>query len=555
MAKLGSITSATDITAGGGGGGATQALMETRMTAVAATIDAAVKTLRTAGYSLPGDGGHGLYRRLNAVPSAPTNPGYIRSIDRYKLDGTTDATHGGYWELVAKNEPLYLEQFGGTADYWIITRTAASTVNPSPTDNLAAFNFAQEFLLTYINNYQNGAQRLAAGPTIRFGYGGYYFSDELVPTKTIRLEGAGTGYYHDGAGSRLYFAAGKRGIVLKNASPVISGVGSTSISHLFIASLGFGGQTTKHGIEVDTPVSIEHCSVVGFGGNGIDITADVTGGTNANGFYLSHLIIYNNAGDGVFCQGGDFNAGSGYSLNCAANGGYGINDSSFLGNPWYSCHTATNAAGSYYLIGSSSRSALYTCYSESDQPPAVVGTNTLVMGGLHAAGVTLADGALVILNDSIYPFSLAALTADNIFRVRTRAASNVVIRVQPESGGFPFDFRFENTYKLLGWNYNNSLWINYLTTEGTTLTQGRSAAIGPGKYFLPDGFWLGGHGGANVANGPRFLGFADAAPTTGAWAVGDKLFNMAPTAGGSEGWVCVTAGTPGTWKTFGAISA
>jgi parallel beta-helix repeat protein len=45
-----------------------------------------------------------------------------------------------------------------------------------------------------------------------------------------------------------------------------------------------------------------------------------------------------------------------------------------------------------------------------------------------------------------------------------------------------------------------------------------------------------------------------AAPTTGTYNVGDIFYNSAPTAGGYIGWVCVTAGTPGTWKTFGAIS-
>jgi hypothetical protein len=46
-----------------------------------------------------------------------------------------------------------------------------------------------------------------------------------------------------------------------------------------------------------------------------------------------------------------------------------------------------------------------------------------------------------------------------------------------------------------------------------------------------------------------------AAPASGTWAVGDRVFNSAPVAGGTEGWVCVTAGTPGTWKTFGTIAA
>lgn len=49
--------------------------------------------------------------------------------------------------------------------------------------------------------------------------------------------------------------------------------------------------------------------------------------------------------------------------------------------------------------------------------------------------------------------------------------------------------------------------------------------------------------------------FESAAPTTGTYNVGDIVYNSAPTAGGTIGWVCVTAGTPGTWKTFGAIAA
>jgi hypothetical protein len=50
-------------------------------------------------------------------------------------------------------------------------------------------------------------------------------------------------------------------------------------------------------------------------------------------------------------------------------------------------------------------------------------------------------------------------------------------------------------------------------------------------------------------------GIGTDAPTTGTWARGDIVYNSEPSAGGTIGWVCVTAGTPGTWKTFGAIAA
>lgn len=49
--------------------------------------------------------------------------------------------------------------------------------------------------------------------------------------------------------------------------------------------------------------------------------------------------------------------------------------------------------------------------------------------------------------------------------------------------------------------------------------------------------------------------FGTAAPGAGTWFVGDIVWNSAPAAAGTMGWVCTTAGTPGTWKTFGAIAA
>lgn len=46
-----------------------------------------------------------------------------------------------------------------------------------------------------------------------------------------------------------------------------------------------------------------------------------------------------------------------------------------------------------------------------------------------------------------------------------------------------------------------------------------------------------------------------AAPTVGTWKVGDIVYDTTPSASGNIGWVCVTAGTPGTWKTFGTIAS
>lgn len=53
----------------------------------------------------------------------------------------------------------------------------------------------------------------------------------------------------------------------------------------------------------------------------------------------------------------------------------------------------------------------------------------------------------------------------------------------------------------------------------------------------------------------RRQAYGTAAPGSGAWLVGDTVWNTAPAAAGSMGWVCTTAGSPGTWKAFGTIAA
>ncbi|SAK88848.1 hypothetical protein AWB82_06204 [Caballeronia glebae] len=47
-----------------------------------------------------------------------------------------------------------------------------------------------------------------------------------------------------------------------------------------------------------------------------------------------------------------------------------------------------------------------------------------------------------------------------------------------------------------------------------------------------------------------------APPTDGSWAIGDAVTNSNPASASSPvvGWVCTAAGTPGTWKSYGALS-
>lgn len=50
------------------------------------------------------------------------------------------------------------------------------------------------------------------------------------------------------------------------------------------------------------------------------------------------------------------------------------------------------------------------------------------------------------------------------------------------------------------------------------------------------------------------IGRSTPAPTTGTWIVGDEMMTPSPASAGFMGYICTTAGTPGTWKTWGLIS-
>lgn len=53
--------------------------------------------------------------------------------------------------------------------------------------------------------------------------------------------------------------------------------------------------------------------------------------------------------------------------------------------------------------------------------------------------------------------------------------------------------------------------------------------------------------------GSQKILFDNAIPTSNDYLRGDIVINDQATAGGKVGWVCVTAGSPGTWKAFGVI--
>ena len=96
-------------------------------------------------------------------------------------------------------------------------------------------------------------------------------------------------------------------------------------------------------------------------------------------------------------------------------------------------------------------------------------------------------------------------------------------------------------------NDNDAIWTLAIRTtpENTDTSDLKIAGIWS---------WVEGFQEIPVAEENPTLSIA-AAPTTGTWKQGSIVYDSGAAAEGTIGWVCTTAGTPGTWKTFGVITA
>jgi hypothetical protein len=144
---------------------------------------------------------------------------------------------------------------------------------------------------------------------------------------------------------------------------------------------------------------------------------------------------------------------------------------------------------------------------------------------------------------------------------------NAPFMVQMGAGGYPLtDTVFDTvqfrtppgTPTLASYGFADNLgYANNSSSGGTYCTNVRVLNLSdihnntPNKYYLFNTIstFTAEEGGRLAYSYPSGI------PTAGTWKVGDKIYNVTPTPGGYEGWVCTTAGTPGTWKGFGLIQA
>ena len=371
----------------------------------------------------------------------------------------------------------------------------------------------------------------------------------------------------------------------------------------------------KHGFWVKARCLIEDCLVTGFGGEGIYVAASAAATTdplllgNANNFAISRTRSSSNAGRGVYILGADANVGFVSKVDSSSNGRQGFLDSAFLGTTLISCHTAGNGAFSqvhyagnryycrsdtlgasttpgtndavWYLIGAGGVSATYPewssantyyrgsafestninspsvyvgCYEEGSQPPSKLAQRTLSISGAWNTLELDSTGTRIVSDATDGLRSLSALTS----RRNDSSGNNVSTTVggDADNGDIIRSFNVDNP---LGWRLRfNGADVDYrysnlaaavayaITGVNTAVTLGSSGT--KPYFFTTPRFGLG--SGSNA----RQQTYDDTIPTTGSWGRGAIVWNINASSGGFAGWICVTAGTPGTWETFGVIS-
>jgi hypothetical protein len=117
--------------------------------------------------------------------------------------------------------------------------------------------------------------------------------------------------------------------------------------------------------------------------------------------------------------------------------------------------------------------------------------------------------------------------------------------------------RFNGFFRNVSWNNEPLILIDCHSTN-TTGDAIRMYGDGVGAFFHSGCRW-------DAPTVPAWLGslvkqgsslpvlYDTAAPTTLTWPRGSRCINSSPAVGSPKEWVCVTAGTPGTWQSTGNL--
>jgi hypothetical protein len=524
-----------------------------------------------------------------------------------------------------------LTAYGGIPD---VSTTAAKNAN------VAAFNAFQAELEDEDGSSYYLSNR---GRRLVIPYGQWFFNDNLDVARLMVIEGDG-GIGARG-GTQLIFDAGVPGIVIHRGTTSPDGafgdwstIRDLSVKGGGAADVAYGSGTAGiHGIQMHARAYLERVEVTQFTGNGVHIQANSGGSpaTNANCWGLLNVRCTDNGLHGVYVDGVDANAGLALLVDCSGNGGWGIYDSSFLGNTWVQCHTASNGGRLDDVVATTlngginssvttitvtdatnlHESGIIKLDTEHIRYSAKSGNNLTGCtrgifngSGTRTTAASHSNGASVFQmcggyksedpGNKIFGFGnytengqsaaddkgplgvqfggtpgddagdTPTFTVDSDGQVFLRGGKGLSKGLGPRNEGLGDGWARFGANAGLYWAWDAKR-LTGATDAGIQFAHNGSSGWGlkygnssfalevdttgaqAGLPRMPFGFLLGANGGTER----RIVRGATNAALTQPHIRGDIFLYDAPTAGGFIGEICVTAGSPGTFKTFGAITA
>ncbi|HBN6007482.1 TPA: hypothetical protein L3I95_002491 [Enterobacter cloacae] len=174
----------------------------------------------------------------------------------------------------------------------------------------------------------------------------------------------------------------------------------------------------------------------------------------------------------------------------------------------------------------------------------------------------------VDITDSVFVMSGAPTTTGNCYDIHTVGASMIIRGFRITKNSFDKDCENNVVNSRLTVETTNHKGVIIAENDGTVSTGGVSFSIQNStvtesmniqqvygntipENHAPIATVTGQYLGTGFVGNNRNTGL----PTAGYFTAGAKLFRQNPTAGGPEGWICITTGSPGTWVNFGSVAS
>ncbi len=311
-------------------------------------------------------------------------------------------------------------------------------------------------------------------------------------------------------------------------------------------------------IWVRAPAFIKDVSILNMAGDGLTIVAGTgsTPATNANGSAVSQVYIENSNGNGFYIAGSDANACNFQGVNVKGYKGWGVWDSSFLGN-WHAGHqieAGGPSLGGYQSDDPNAYSTFTGCYTETDS-----GKNRIMHPATWVGGLTdgFTDDSTGFIEEAGILHNFTVYNSDGLGNnVRSSLATSAGGNTSADAFGAQAESSIgvvvTGTVIGLGFKqsgYGAGFWaldIQHANAFSYAIATNQQAYYPNATFTMPEGAALGAPGESISELVRLYTGVA--APTTGAHVVNEIVFNKTPALGDPLLWRCTTAGTPGTWE-------